>query len=100
MPMDESMMGDDPKTDASKKDMPKPASEAGVPSSSGEGVAEHTVQPDETLSEIALKYYGHATKPYWMHIYEHNKDAIGDNPGIVRVGTELSIPELPSELKD
>ncbi len=62
-------------------------------------LAEHTIGPDETLSHIALKYYGHSTRDYFMVIYEANKEAIGDNPGIVRPGTVLHIPELPANLK-
>jgi len=63
-------------------------------------ITEHTMKSDETLSHLALHYYGHATKPYWMVIYEANKEAIGDNPNRVRVGTLLKIPDLPEELKD
>ena len=59
----------------------------------------HKVGVDETLSAIALKHYGHATEPYWRVIYEANKAAIGNNPGVVRPGTELVIPNLPAELK-
>jgi nucleoid-associated protein YgaU len=62
-------------------------------------IAEHKVGDDDTLSHIALKYYGHATKEYWMLIYEFNKDVIGDNPGIIRPGTMLKVPELPVEMK-
>ena len=62
-------------------------------------IAEHTFKSDESLSHLALKYYGHATQPYWMVIYEANKAAIGDNPNRVKVGTVLKIPELPAELK-
>jgi nucleoid-associated protein YgaU len=62
-------------------------------------MATHTVSDDDTLSDIALKYYGHATKPYYMHIYEANKTTIGDNPNVIRPGIELQIPELPEELK-
>jgi nucleoid-associated protein YgaU len=65
-----------------------------------EYLAQHTIAADETLSHIALKYYGHATRDYWMVIYEANKSTIGDNPGIVRPGMELNIPELPANLKD
>jgi nucleoid-associated protein YgaU len=64
-----------------------------------EALPRHTVGQGETLSEIALKHYGRATEPYWRVIYEANKEAIGNNPGIVRVNTELVIPELPAELK-
>lgn len=58
-------------------------------------IAEHTVAPNETLSHLALKYYGNAAKPYYMAIYEANKDVIGDNPNFVRAGVTLKIPEKP-----
>lgn len=58
-------------------------------------IAEHTVAADETLSHIALKYYGSAVKEKWMIIYEANKAVIGNNPGRIRPGQVLKIPELP-----
>jgi hypothetical protein len=57
-------------------------------------MAEHTVKEDETLSHIALKYYGSAVKEKWMVIYEANKDVIGDNPNVIVPGQMLKIPEL------
>jgi nucleoid-associated protein YgaU len=62
-------------------------------------IAEHTLTAEETLSHLSLKYYGHATQPYWMLIYEVNKDVVGDNPNHVRAGMKLKIPELPAEMK-
>lgn len=62
-------------------------------------IAEHKISGDETLSHVALKHYGNATRPYWMVIFEANKDVIGDNPNVVRPGMVLNIPELPEELK-
>ena len=59
---------------------------------------EHTVKDGDTLSHLALKYYGHATKPYWMVIYEANKALIGNNPNKVKLGITLTIPELPPEI--
>jgi nucleoid-associated protein YgaU len=59
----------------------------------------HTITANETLSDLSLKYYGHATEPYWWLIYEANKDAIGPNPNHVRPGTILKIPVLPAEMK-
>lgn len=56
-------------------------------------IAQHTVAPNETLSHLALKYYGSAIKEKWMLIYEANKHIIGDNPNIIRVGQVLNIPE-------
>jgi nucleoid-associated protein YgaU len=62
-------------------------------------IAKHKLTSEETLSHLSLKYYGHATRDYWMVIYEANKDQIGDNPAHVRVGMEILIPELPDNLK-
>ena len=62
-------------------------------------IAEHTLTPDESLSHLALKYYGSAYEPYWRVIYEANKETIGDNPGRVRPGMVIKIPVLPEELK-
>lgn len=56
--------------------------------------AEHTVEEGETLSDLALKYYGSAVKEKWMVIYEANKAVIGDNPNIIVPGQVLKIPEL------
>lgn len=60
----------------------------------------HTVQEGETLSHIALKYYKHATPPYWQFLLEHNTEALKGNERNVRAGMELEIPELPEDLKD
>jgi hypothetical protein len=46
-----------------------------------------------------MKYYRHATEPYWRFIYETNKTVIGDNPGILRPGIVLKIVTLPESLK-
>jgi nucleoid-associated protein YgaU len=62
-------------------------------------VAVHELKSDETLSHLALEYYGHATPKYWQLIYEANKELIGDNPNKVRPGSLINIPELPEELK-
>ncbi|MCI0646185.1 MAG: LysM peptidoglycan-binding domain-containing protein [Chloroflexi bacterium] len=59
-----------------------------------EYMAEHTVASGETLSHIALKYYGSAVKEKWMAIYEANKAVIGDNPSLLRPGQKLRIPRL------
>ncbi len=56
-------------------------------------IAQHTVSAGETLSHIALKHYGNAGRDFWMAIYEANKQVIGDNPGLIRPGMVLSIPE-------
>ncbi|MCA9933686.1 MAG: LysM peptidoglycan-binding domain-containing protein [Anaerolineales bacterium] len=57
-------------------------------------LAEHEVVSGDTLSGIALKYYNSAVRDKWMAIYEANKDVIGDNPGMIKVGQVLKIPQL------
>ena len=64
-----------------------------------EFLAEHTLAGDETLSHLAMKYYGHSTPPYWKLIYEANKDLIGDNPNRVRSGMVIKVPVLPADFK-
>jgi hypothetical protein len=54
-------------------------------------MATHTLQPGETLTRVALKYYG--TKNLYPYIVEHNKGTI-PNPNSVPIGTTLKIPEL------
>ena len=61
-------------------------------------IATHKVRDTDTLSGIALKYYGSAIRNYWMVIYEFNKAVIGNDPGVIYPGTELKIPELPGAL--
>ncbi len=65
-----------------------------------EAMATHTVKEGETLSHIALKYYKHATPPYWKFLLENNKDVLEGNERNLRAGMELIIPHLPEELKD
>jgi nucleoid-associated protein YgaU len=63
-------------------------------------IKEHTIQEGETPSHLALKYYGHATPPYWQYIIEVNKEEIGDKPLDYKPGKVVKIAELPPELKD
>jgi nucleoid-associated protein YgaU len=63
-------------------------------------IATHKVKKDETWTHLSLKYYGFTTEPYWRHIYEFNKDLIGDDYRKLMAGQEIKIPELPDELKD
>ena len=54
----------------------------------------HIVQTGETLADIALRYYGSATRDKWMLIYELNKQEIGDDPAFTQPGQRLQIPAL------
>ncbi len=58
-------------------------------------IAQHKVVSGDTMSGLALKYYGSAVKEKWMAIYEANKETIGENPAFIKVGQVLNIPELP-----
>jgi nucleoid-associated protein YgaU len=79
-----------PKVGARPKVVARPA-----PVAPPKVIAEHTVTDDDTLSGIALKYYGSAVKKWYMYIYETNKDVIGDNPNVIRPGIVLKILEKP-----
>jgi nucleoid-associated protein YgaU len=50
----------------------------------------YVVQPGDTLSHIALEFYGNANE--WRKIHEANKDVI-KNPGMIYPGQEFVIPE-------
>lgn len=51
----------------------------------------HSVEPGDSLSRIAKKYYGDASK--WKMIYEANRDLI-KNPDLIHPGQVFRIPEL------
>jgi len=64
-------------------------------------ITTHTVESNnQTLSHIALKFYKHATPPYWKYLLEHNMEVLKGSEKNVRQGMKLVIPELPDELKD
>jgi len=54
------------------------------------GFAQYAVLPGDTLSSIATKYYGDASK--WQMIYEANRYQIQD-PNRIVVGQVLRIPQ-------
>ncbi|MDX1902868.1 MAG: LysM peptidoglycan-binding domain-containing protein [Thermonemataceae bacterium] len=51
----------------------------------------YVVQPGDTLWGIAEKLLGNGA--LYTQIYEANKDVIGSNPDLIKVGMELVIPE-------
>ncbi len=53
------------------------------------GIRRHVVQPGETLSKIAQKYYSNRAK--WREIYSANRDVM-KNEADLKVGMELKIP--------
>ena len=58
---------------------------------------EYTVQVGDSLRLIGLKFYGPGGQFHWKAIYDANKDAIGENPYILRPGSLLTIPVKPEE---
>jgi len=50
----------------------------------------YVVKPGDTLSQIALEFYGNANE--WRKIHEANKEII-KNPGLIYPGQEFVIPE-------
>ena len=54
-------------------------------------IATHKLRNGETLTRIALKFYGN--KKIWPYIVRHNKDII-KNPDNVPIGTTVRVPKL------
>jgi nucleoid-associated protein YgaU len=60
-------------------------------------IAEHEIVMGDTLSHISKKYYGSAY--HYPFLHEFNKDVIGDDPNVIKVGTVIKIPKLPEDKK-
>lgn len=56
----------------------------------GRTQATYTVKSGDTLSAIAGKVLGNPNR--WSEIYALNRDLIGPNPGLIRVGMALKMP--------
>ena len=52
----------------------------------------YTVEDGDNLTSIAVSAYGNGAD--WPKIYEANKQVIGPNPNVLRVGEVLAIPTL------
>ena len=60
-------------------------------------MAEHKVVEGDTLSGIALKYYGSAVREKWQVIEQANKALLDEHKGVLLPGMVLKIPELPKK---
>jgi len=60
----------------------------------------YTVQPGDTLSSIAQKFYGDGSENSWRKIYDANRAVIGNDPNQIQVGIVLVIPGLNSPTPD
>jgi nucleoid-associated protein YgaU len=67
---------------------PEPVPAAPRPEAPPERI--HEVQPGDTLSALAKKYYGNGG--LYMKIFEANRDIL-ENPDLIKVGQKLRIPE-------
>ncbi|MBC23254.1 MAG: hypothetical protein CMJ32_04985 [Phycisphaerae bacterium] len=56
------------------------------------GSREYTVASGDNLSRIAQRFYGDAT--LWSRIWDANRKVLGDDPGNLKVGQSLVIPQL------
>jgi nucleoid-associated protein YgaU len=52
----------------------------------------YVVQPGDSLSRIALRFYGKSS--LWSLIFEANQNILS-SPGLIRPGQELKIPPKP-----
>ena len=73
------------------------AAAATLPATGGDAAAAagvHRVQPGDSLSVIALRYYGDSTR--WKAIYEANRSVM-DSPDDLGIGVELRIPPADAD---
>lgn len=52
----------------------------------------YVVREGDTLSGIALHFYGNGTETYWRRIYNANRAVVGNDPNLIRPGECLRIP--------
>ena len=80
---------------ASASQSPKHSGAAYIPDSTNYTIvgteATYTIQPGETLTKVALRFYG--TKALYPYIVKHNPDVI-KKPDNVPAGTTIKIPKL------
>lgn len=81
--------------EAKRKEMEAAKAAAQAAAETSKFIAEHTVVSGDNLSFISKKYYG--STAHWKLIYEANKEVIGDNPNLIRVGQVFQIPRLPEK---
>ena len=71
--------------------LPKnPAPKLSPPFGENKGCICYIIKPGDTLSAIALRFYGNAEE--YMKIFEANRDVIGDDPDKIYAGQVITIP--------
>lgn len=72
-----------------KPDFSNVAGNADTTPADGSGGESYTVKSGDTLSAIAERHYGEASR--WREIFEANRDQI-DDPDLIRPGQVLRLP--------
>ena len=88
------VLAEHPQTEHVEKNVPQPSQTFVADTSSYEIIGTettHILAEGETLTRVALKYYG--TKSLWPYLVKHNPKAI-KNPDNVPYGTIIKIPKL------
>ena len=89
-----SYLGDEASAPVAQAALASPAPAVVEPGAGASGTGEtYVVQPGDTLSKIARKYYGQEWATSWQRIFEANRDVIGDDPARLKVGMALEIPK-------
>ena len=95
---------DKKKTAEAKTTTDKPSTEDCPPAPDGgekpkvEGPQPYTVEAGDSLSLIAMAFYG--TAQLWKVIYTHNKGVVGNDPNLIQPGLKLEIPENPVKAQE
>jgi nucleoid-associated protein YgaU len=55
---------------------------------------DYVVNPGDTLSGIALAFYGSGSELFWRRIYDENRGVIGPDPNRIQLGQRLHIPAI------
>ncbi len=71
-------------------DLPAPVVGNADTTPARDGGGSYTVQSGDTLSAIAQRHYGKASR--WQEIFEANRDQI-DDPDLIRPGQVLRLPD-------
>jgi LysM repeat protein len=56
--------------------------------------SDYIVNPGDTLSGIALTFYGSGSELFWRRIYDENRGVIGPDPNRIQPGQRLHIPAI------
>jgi nucleoid-associated protein YgaU len=73
---------------------PQPAAEQQTPASPAPSAQTYAVAEGDTLPSIAARFYGDANQ--WTVIYSANRATVGEDPNLIHVGEQLTIPAKES----